>query len=92
MPCLVRRGDVAIGLVSECESVCCVVVGETETRDGMITPDIHHFSCLMQTDGRSLAQAHDCATHTAGSGRRGGGGSHGRMMDAYTLLQYWAAG
>ena len=50
------------------------------------------FQCSMQTDGRSLAQAHDCATHTAGSGRRGGGGSHGRMMDAYTLLQYWAAG
>lgn len=51
MLCLVRRGDVAIGLVSECESVCCVVVGETETRDGMITPDVHHFSVLCrQTD------------------------------------------
>ena len=62
MPCLVQRGDVAIGLVSECERVRCVVVGETETRDGMITPDIHH-SGVMHADGQSLAGEQDCATH-----------------------------
>lgn len=84
MLCLVRRGDVAIGLVSggrqesRNESGC--------RRDGMITPDIHH-SGVMQTD--RVWRERTTAPHTAGSGRRGGGG---RMMDAYTNKYYWTGG
>ena len=52
----------------------------------MITPDIHH-SGVMQTD--RVWRERTTAPHTAGSGRRGGGG---RMMDAYTNKYYWTGG
>ena len=50
-------------------------------RDGMITPDILHIiQAFVQTD--RVRCRRKTAPHSAGSGRRGGGG---RMMHAYTL-------